>query len=430
MKKTLAIVLVALAFGTNMACIACPIVAYNADHYLHNRSNPIRNCTYSALMGWDLDDACYEWEELLVSSSGYPWEIFVVEPDENVPSFMDGSTTIPDDLGNPNQGFAYFGACRKHLVWGSSRIDYFEIYYNSSYQYNYGDPTSGTPGLPTFLGLMLHEVGHAIGAGHAEDLWGCMEFMALPPADQNIQYPTMTAGPGHMNPWYWGILHYWFASIMYPPCLYELSGADVQLVADLYPQGTVHNHEPLREVLLSSNVLCLIMDRQQGPQGPIDVYGSEERDGDMSRINENPLEYRCSLDFCGYEIETFIDPEIEWIWYEAQCDRIIRGPFMIMRESPAILAHSPTLRASPNPFNPVVHVSYSVPDPISSYSLDVYDMGGRHVKCLGSGYITSGIHEATWDGKDNWGQMNASGLYIIRFVSNNQIISKKVLLAK
>jgi hypothetical protein len=73
----------------------------------------------------------------------------------------------------------------------------------------------------------------------------------------------------------------------------------------------------------------------------------------------------------------------------------------------------------PNPFNPSTQINFDLPEP-GNVSLVVYDVLGREVGELASGYHDVGYHTAIWDGKSMSGASVASGIYFIRLtVSNN-----------
>ena len=60
----------------------------------------------------------------------------------------------------------------------------------------------------------------------------------------------------------------------------------------------------------------------------------------------------------------------------------------------------------------------------------VFDVAGRMVRTLRSGYLRAGRHEIGWDGRDDRGCPVASGVYFVRLSSPNQSIVKKTLVVK
>ena len=65
---------------------------------------------------------------------------------------------------------------------------------------------------------------------------------------------------------------------------------------------------------------------------------------------------------------------------------------------------------SPNPFNPVTTIKFSVSKP-GNYALRVYNVQGALVKTVSSQHYEAGFHEAMWDGRNASGSKVASGVY-------------------
>lgn len=78
----------------------------------------------------------------------------------------------------------------------------------------------------------------------------------------------------------------------------------------------------------------------------------------------------------------------------------------------------------PNPFNPATIVKYDIPS-YSFVELKVYDVLGRAVSVLFSGYRQPGTYETKFDGGNF-----SSGTYILTLRSNNYFYSRKLILLK
>ncbi|TKJ41665.1 hypothetical protein CEE37_03610 [candidate division LCP-89 bacterium B3_LCP] len=78
----------------------------------------------------------------------------------------------------------------------------------------------------------------------------------------------------------------------------------------------------------------------------------------------------------------------------------------------------------PNPFNPVTTISYSLPEAVK-VSLIVYDVGGRSVTEIVSGWRDEGVHEAVFDGSGL-----ASGVYLYRLTAGEFTDTGKMVLMK
>ncbi len=87
----------------------------------------------------------------------------------------------------------------------------------------------------------------------------------------------------------------------------------------------------------------------------------------------------------------------------------------------------------PNPFNPVTRIAYTVPGSASSTNnvlLAVYDVRGALVKTLVNSPVPGGRHVVEWDGKNNSGDMVASGVYFSRLSAGGVVDVKKMVLLR
>lgn len=69
---------------------------------------------------------------------------------------------------------------------------------------------------------------------------------------------------------------------------------------------------------------------------------------------------------------------------------------------------------APNPFRTRTVLRFEVPAASEHARLAVYDVQGRLVRTLLNGPGTAGSHSVTWDGRDEGGQLTASGVYFVR----------------
>ncbi len=70
-------------------------------------------------------------------------------------------------------------------------------------------------------------------------------------------------------------------------------------------------------------------------------------------------------------------------------------------------------RPYPNPFNPSTKFSLYVAR-TGDLDVDIYDVQGRRVRELHRGPIDAGWHTLVWDGQDDRGRGQASGVYFVR----------------
>ena len=79
----------------------------------------------------------------------------------------------------------------------------------------------------------------------------------------------------------------------------------------------------------------------------------------------------------------------------------------------------------PNPFNPSTTIEWTMKE-FGSHRLDVYNTNGQLIDVISNGYTSPGYKQSTWDASNH-----ASGIYIIRLVINNNLVSSnKVMLVK
>lgn len=83
----------------------------------------------------------------------------------------------------------------------------------------------------------------------------------------------------------------------------------------------------------------------------------------------------------------------------------------------------------PNPFNPTTSINYEL-SRAGDVSLDVYDLQGRHITTVASGYKAIGSYQAVWNGLDARGHAVASGVYVYTLNANDVSISKQMTFLK
>jgi hypothetical protein len=84
----------------------------------------------------------------------------------------------------------------------------------------------------------------------------------------------------------------------------------------------------------------------------------------------------------------------------------------------------------PNPFNPSTTIEFSLPKS-SFVSLEIYNVLGQSVATLANNaQFSAGQHKLVWDGRDNFGDPTASGVYFYRLVAGDFTQQKKMMLLK
>ena len=87
------------------------------------------------------------------------------------------------------------------------------------------------------------------------------------------------------------------------------------------------------------------------------------------------------------------------------------------------------LTAAPNPFNPRVTIHFTLPRS-SVARLDILDLQGRLVRTLFHEARTGGPGQEVWNGRDLRGQDVASGVYLVRLRTDEEITSQRVTLLR
>ncbi|MDD3535301.1 MAG: C25 family cysteine peptidase [Candidatus Cloacimonetes bacterium] len=96
-------------------------------------------------------------------------------------------------------------------------------------------------------------------------------------------------------------------------------------------------------------------------------------------------------------------------------------------QSPALTT---TLKGNfPNPFNPSTTIAFSLAEP-AFVKLDIFNLKGQKVARLVNEPLSSGTYNIPWQGVDNKGQKQSSGLYFIRLQTGSKSFTRKMMLMK
>jgi hypothetical protein len=106
------------------------------------------------------------------------------------------------------------------------------------------------------------------------------------------------------------------------------------------------------------------------------------------------------------------------------------GGVISVPEDPAVLELAPTLSfAQPNPFRGRTTIRFTMPRD-GQAEIAIYDVAGRLVRSLLSGYAPAGPHDVVWDGRNDSGSRVASGVYLYQFRSGDRVETKRMVLLK
>jgi hypothetical protein len=88
----------------------------------------------------------------------------------------------------------------------------------------------------------------------------------------------------------------------------------------------------------------------------------------------------------------------------------------------------------PNPFNPSTTIRFSLPSHSTTgglpTSLRIYNVMGQLVRTLVDEPLAEGSHQVIWDGKDDYGDQVASGVYFYKLRSGEYQETKKMVMMK
>jgi hypothetical protein len=87
----------------------------------------------------------------------------------------------------------------------------------------------------------------------------------------------------------------------------------------------------------------------------------------------------------------------------------------------------------PNPFNPSTNIRFDIPERLSDgvrVQLRIYNVLGEIVRTLVDETRFAGRHVAQWDGRDERGEVVATGIYIYQFVAGHYKETRRMILQK
>jgi photosystem II stability/assembly factor-like uncharacterized protein len=83
----------------------------------------------------------------------------------------------------------------------------------------------------------------------------------------------------------------------------------------------------------------------------------------------------------------------------------------------------------PNPFNPTTTIRYTLPGR-EKVALIVYNMMGRKVRTLVDKIQPSGSRVISWDGRDDFGNLVGSGVYVYRLQAGTEVRTRKMVFVR
>jgi plastocyanin len=83
----------------------------------------------------------------------------------------------------------------------------------------------------------------------------------------------------------------------------------------------------------------------------------------------------------------------------------------------------------PNPFNAETQFEYSL-DKDEQVEVAIYNILGQKVRTIAEGMQSGGLHEAIWDGRDDYGNAAPSGIFFARMVTPSVMMTRKMVLLR
>ena len=83
----------------------------------------------------------------------------------------------------------------------------------------------------------------------------------------------------------------------------------------------------------------------------------------------------------------------------------------------------------PNPGNPSTTITFTLPQK-AHVTLEIYNLLGQRVRTLVDGAIDAGSHTVVWDGRDEFGEIVPTGIYLYRLQSADFVRARKMVLVR
>ena len=113
------------------------------------------------------------------------------------------------------------------------------------------------------------------------------------------------------------------------------------------------------------------------------------------------------------------------VWRSNDFSDVVTG----VDETPVAPAEFALSKNYPNPFNAQTTIRFSLAAP-GEVTMSVFDLLGRRIRVLQSGFLSSGAHSIVWDGVNESGKIVSSGIYFYRLESPEGSRTMRMLLLK
>ncbi len=179
----------------------------------------------------------------------------------------------------------------------------------------------------------------------------------------------------------------------------------------------------------------------QAGENPADVNGDGEVNiADLVKVAEALEEAAAAPSLHSQLLQTFTASDVRQWLSESQhldlTDATMQAGVRFLEQLLAALIPNETLLLSnyPNPFNPETWIPYQLAKP-ADVTVTIYGVNGHVIRRLFLGHQLAGTYHskgraAYWDGKNEWGEPAASGLYFYTLTAGDFTATLKMLIRK
>jgi hypothetical protein len=158
---------------------------------------------------------------------------------------------------------------------------------------------------------------------------------------------------------------------------------------------------------------------------PVEIY--QNTDTLNSNITNNYYQVTGRTTGSYYYDVRARDAQSQWSPFSNRAVAVVQT--QSVNEEPALPTSLTLNQNYPNPFNPTTNISFDVPTR-THVELNVYDLTGAKVAVLLNSDFVPGKYDINFNGQDESGKILSSGVYFYRLKTDNQTITKKMVLMK
>jgi hypothetical protein len=134
------------------------------------------------------------------------------------------------------------------------------------------------------------------------------------------------------------------------------------------------------------------------------------------------------IDICDFNV-AFWSGQTANAGYDVEINKWFNMPAVGLTNQVELPKTFDLFQNHPNPFNPETEISYQIPR-TTDVNLIVYNLLGQVVKNLVNESQVAGKYKVIWGGRNNQGNLAASGIYIYRLRAGGFVASKKMFLLR